>query len=433
MSLYLPEQKLGSRSSVNSSSHKFMLKGRQTGGMHRGHAWVFRAESYDTMMAWYEDIKNLTEKTGEERNAFVRRHARSISGGSHKAGSVSSDGVMDEDEADAVPFLAHTSHVQHSVPREDTPARPQPGGRFPSDLQVNRFLQAPLSPSSATSSGDRDPLTAADAQAVSSASPGPGNLDAHEREDPTYGPETKRDPGAIHGASRSLGQLDQPDSHRGHGNGPDGRDFNSSGERTVREQQTDFPVRSPPAGLARRDTDYATWMAPGVAGNGVPDARTYPTESYQHRPRQDEVIQHHGNRHTSNSPDTGEVTGTSTASPISGGQSPDGKRTKNAYSTSASQPSQAGSLSTDQSFQVDGTLNESTTNHAGTSNIGSNGDETIESVPAAAGQSRELQTRDEAVPLGKPITLRPSVQSPQSVQTISDMHVPGEFPPTPVI
>lgn len=49
MSLYLPEQKLGSHSSEGSSSNKFMLKGRQTGSMHRGHSWVFRAESYDTM------------------------------------------------------------------------------------------------------------------------------------------------------------------------------------------------------------------------------------------------------------------------------------------------------------------------------------------------------------------------------------------------
>jgi len=52
MSLYLPEQKLGSHSNPGSSSNKFMLKGRQTGSMHRGHSWVFRAESYDTMMAW---------------------------------------------------------------------------------------------------------------------------------------------------------------------------------------------------------------------------------------------------------------------------------------------------------------------------------------------------------------------------------------------
>jgi hypothetical protein len=52
MSLYLPEQKLGSHSSEGSSSNKFMLKGRQTGSMHRGHSWVFRAESFETMSAW---------------------------------------------------------------------------------------------------------------------------------------------------------------------------------------------------------------------------------------------------------------------------------------------------------------------------------------------------------------------------------------------
>ncbi|KAI4791073.1 hypothetical protein E4T44_13011, partial [Aureobasidium sp. EXF-8845] len=74
MSLYLPDQKLGSHSEPGSSSHKFMLKGRQSGGMHRGHSWVFRAESYETMMAWFEALKILTEKTAEERNAFVRQH-----------------------------------------------------------------------------------------------------------------------------------------------------------------------------------------------------------------------------------------------------------------------------------------------------------------------------------------------------------------------
>jgi len=47
MSLYLPEQKLGSHSSEGGSSNKFILKGRQTGTMHRGHTWVFRAESFD--------------------------------------------------------------------------------------------------------------------------------------------------------------------------------------------------------------------------------------------------------------------------------------------------------------------------------------------------------------------------------------------------
>lgn len=136
-----------------------MLKGRQAGGVHRGHGWVFRAESHETMLAWYEDIKNLTEKTGEERNAFVRKHARSFSSGSHKAGSVSSDGALDEDEADHVPYSATASKFS-LVPPQDPKflERPQPGGRFPSDINVNRDLRIPLSPSSGTSSDDHEPL-----------------------------------------------------------------------------------------------------------------------------------------------------------------------------------------------------------------------------------------------------------------------------------
>ena len=164
MSLYLPEQKLGSHSNVDSSSHKFILKGRQTGGMHRGHSWVLRAESRDTMLAWYDDIKSLIEKTGEERNAFVRRHARSVSGGSHKAGSVSSDGGMDEDEADEVPYSGTASQFDQASPQEKKLSeRPQPGGRFPSELNIDRDLRVPLSPSSGTGSDDRDVIAAAGA------------------------------------------------------------------------------------------------------------------------------------------------------------------------------------------------------------------------------------------------------------------------------
>jgi hypothetical protein len=123
MSLYLQDQKLGSHSDSGSSSQKFMLKGKQTGGLHKGHNWVFRAESSDTMLAWYEDIKNLTEKTGEERTAFVRQHARSVSGQSDRA-TVSSDG-MEEDEADATPYsAAQTAYAEPAVQRAQ---RPQPG------------------------------------------------------------------------------------------------------------------------------------------------------------------------------------------------------------------------------------------------------------------------------------------------------------------
>ncbi|KAH0599257.1 hypothetical protein MHUMG1_03374 [Metarhizium humberi] len=168
MSLYLPEQKLGSHSTEGGSSNKFILKGRQTGTMHRGHTWVFRAESHDTMMAWYEDIKALTEKTPEERSQFVRTHSRSLSRSSRR--SVSSDGIVDEDDEE--PFSANQVDV-NPEPREDMVSRrPQPGGRFPSDLQINaqRGLQAPQSPSS-VSSGHQDHSPDAQAYVAAGALP----------------------------------------------------------------------------------------------------------------------------------------------------------------------------------------------------------------------------------------------------------------------
>ncbi|KAL8405097.1 hypothetical protein RB594_009838 [Gaeumannomyces avenae] len=149
MSLYLPEQKLGSHSTEGGSSNKFIIKGRQTGTMHRGHTWVFRAESHETMMAWYEDIKALTEKTPEERSNFVRGHSRSFSRTSQR--SISSDGVVDEDDDE--PFAPDSAAIRQTPTQDVLPRRPSPGGRFPSDITVNaqRGLQAPLSPASVNS------------------------------------------------------------------------------------------------------------------------------------------------------------------------------------------------------------------------------------------------------------------------------------------
>lgn len=146
MSLYLPEQKLGSHSQEDSNSHKFMLKGRQTGAMHRGHSWVFRAESHETMMSWYEDIESLISKTGEARNAFVRRHVRSVSGQSVNS-------AMEDDEADKTPYSAGSAVLPQERP---TTATRQPGGAFPSDVQIDRTPQAPQSPSSNESTFGRE-------------------------------------------------------------------------------------------------------------------------------------------------------------------------------------------------------------------------------------------------------------------------------------
>lgn len=210
MSLYLPEQKLGSHSQPDSTSFKFMLKGRQTGGMHRGHSWVFRAESYETMMAWYEDIESLISKTGEARNAFVRRHVRSVSGNS----VMSSDGFMDEDEADRIPYSSESAVLGQERP---TSQPRQPGGRFPSDVQIDRHANEALSPSSGESSGEKDLLAAA-------------------ANSPPDGPPLRPNNGSV--------------SDRG---------VETSPARTA----NGMPNGSP-APLERHDSYYGDWMGPGA-------------------------------------------------------------------------------------------------------------------------------------------------------------------------
>ncbi|ODV83621.1 hypothetical protein CANARDRAFT_184706, partial [[Candida] arabinofermentans NRRL YB-2248] len=42
------------------SYHKFVLHAKQNGLLHKGHNWVFRAESYNLMISWYNDLKKLT-------------------------------------------------------------------------------------------------------------------------------------------------------------------------------------------------------------------------------------------------------------------------------------------------------------------------------------------------------------------------------------
>ncbi|KAI3319949.1 hypothetical protein HD806DRAFT_538909 [Xylariaceae sp. AK1471] len=214
MSLYLPEQKLGSHSTEGGSSNKFILKGRQTGPMHRGHTWVFRAESHDTMMAWYEDIKALTEKSPEELSNFFRGHARTYSRSSQR--SVSSDGMVDEE--DDVPFSPDPAVSVPSSRQDSFQNRPHTGGRFPSDIQVNaqRGLLVPVSPT-ISGSGLIDNETAMRAQtnggnpdhdiiAAAGALPGSGVGDNYPSHHPSHFV------GQSYGNTSSV-RMDQAPSH----------------------------------------------------------------------------------------------------------------------------------------------------------------------------------------------------------------------------
>lgn len=321
MSLYLADQKLGSHSSVDSSSHKFMLKGRQTGGVHRGHAWVFRAESHDTMLAWYEDIKSLTEKTGEERTAFIRQHARSLSAGSNKAASVSDDGALDEDEADQVPYSATASQAGQPFEEEKRAERPIPGGRFPSALTIDRNSQLPPSPSS---SGDRDVIAAAVALPNSSFSIGEVNPQVPQVDDETTKDKTgnSNEPApqgysalpAIPGSDpvHSVLQKNSFDPAYTHTNNtnPTQAPFGSTGSEyytnpaqagavsshepgvvSYGSKQPEYRGIPPRSVIPRHDSKYGDWMAPAAAGVGGLAVGSIGTEAYKHHQDQKKEVE----------------------------------------------------------------------------------------------------------------------------------------------
>ena len=388
MSLPLADQKLGSHSNQDSTSHKFMLKGRQSGGMHKSHAWVFRAESYDTMMAWFGDIKSLTETTGPARDAFIRRnHARSISGGSHNAGSISEGSALDEDEADQVPYSASASQVEPSA--EKLPQRPNPGGRFPSLLSVNRDSQVPLSPSSTSeNSGDREIVAAVGAL------PGSG----------------------VHsgGLGKQVGDDGESDEMRGTLAAPLNKDVYSDSQTKPKyneppKQEVEDPASASvqaqgvssdgPSSAAyaqhpvpeRHDSTYGTWMAPTAAGgNGAP-AGAADIEAYKQQAQREKRQEEQPG-----------LQAVEMAPPPA---------TKEDMTMSALAAAQ---LST---FDIKN------------ANKGAVGGITTVSTDAVSPNIPAAQAADSAAP-SKDLANRPPLESQTSAMSVSQLHVPGKFPPS---
>lgn len=278
---------------------------------------MFRAESHDTMLAWYDDLKALTEKTGFEREAFVRKHTRSVSNGSQKAGSVSSDGGLEEDEADEVPFSAAASSVsQPAPPQSPPPKRPQPGGRFPSDLQVDRGLQAARSASSASSERDRDLTTPTDA-AVAERS--------HVRKHSSH-------------ANKSAGVIsprgEAPAEHHIEREHEPATKTTAPGHLRPGAREPDGPT------TPRHDSTYGEWMGPaaadGVAATAADNGRQHPSAGEP----QDGPTQHHeiGSGSPQVRREAPQSSGEFTESDLSSNSRPEGN--------ARSDPSQAGSSST---------------------------------------------------------------------------------------
>lgn len=158
------------------------------------------------MMSWFEDIESLINKTGEARNAFVRRHVRSVSGRS------TSSEVLEDDEADQTPYSAESVVLAQDRPMSATR---QAGGAFPSDVQIDRHLQAPLSPSSGDSSAGRDMIAAAGSYPDNSSvarSPRPYAAQEPDQESSRGAAESPADP--------SRSRMSRHDSYYGQWIGP---------------------------------------------------------------------------------------------------------------------------------------------------------------------------------------------------------------------
>lgn len=397
-----------------------MLKGRQTGSMHRGHTWILRAESHDTMMGWYADIKELTEKTGEQRNEFVRRtHARSLSGNSLKAASIggSSDGAMEEDEADQMPYSSERSvrgdsvapgvgHgaaavatgaalvYDHDDARSEVgwrpPQRPSPGGRFPSDVNVDRGLQAPNSPSSGDSLDDRTAMAAAGTL------PGSGiPVASHSETHPVESTPTKvakNEQAGAAGSAYPTGQVTHPNLMPGLGA---------------------FDATHHHGGDGGREGEWLAPTAAGVGGAAVGAG----------------VVHHHKN-HQEPKPVPQEMAATPVpvtttglaAAPVlvAGATSLIDSPTHTHPATTSSQGDTMETLST-----VPTSFEQNDVQLQSSSYFDKNG------TWAAAHTNPESSTGEALTPqMGKveALGLRPAPKTAKSVSTISDLHIPGEYP-----
>lgn len=89
MSLSLNECTVTEHSKPSSSDDKFVLHAKQNGIIHRGHNWVFRTDSFDSMMAWFEDLKALTSlKSLKEKNKFLQERLSLTADGKPKHSSM---------------------------------------------------------------------------------------------------------------------------------------------------------------------------------------------------------------------------------------------------------------------------------------------------------------------------------------------------------
>lgn len=72
MSLSLSDCSVAEHSKKESSDHKFILHAKQNGIIHRGHNWVFKCDSYETMISWFHNLKKFTTfNNSQEKSKYI--------------------------------------------------------------------------------------------------------------------------------------------------------------------------------------------------------------------------------------------------------------------------------------------------------------------------------------------------------------------------
>ena len=270
------------------------------------------------------------------------------------------------------------------------------GGRFPSTLNINRDSQVPHSPSSPSSSDDRENL------AATSALPGSGVPFGHSGKQVQAGDdETNTARGQLGGASGAPLHTDKfsPTAHQQqydnvapqHSNLPTAVDaeyshspvpaegVSSDGLGAVTYGQWQQP--SLPHHIERHDSKYGDWM-PGAAGGAVLGAAGM--EAYRHNQGQ--------------------------------------KRRVSQDEQPGSQPVEVAGHTQQQVAQpVHGAISAAMPSSTST------GHNTASSTSQGTSKTTHGSTVDPAAPI-KDLADRPLLESHSSVVTVSELHVPGEFP-----
>ncbi|AQZ15759.1 SLM1 (YIL105C) and SLM2 (YNL047C) [Zygosaccharomyces parabailii] len=118
MSLSLSECSVTEHSKQGSSDDKFVLHAKQNGLIHRGHNWVFRTDSYEAMMAWFQDLKTLTSITSlKEKIKFVSERLNLSPDGRPKQVQLNNSPsvTLPRGSADLRSLYAHTTGSSNAI------------------------------------------------------------------------------------------------------------------------------------------------------------------------------------------------------------------------------------------------------------------------------------------------------------------------------